>query len=106
MVKGQYNKFRELVKEQFSKITDDIKKHVELEKLTNDQIWDLENKETIYPQYYEMPKSSRSNWKHLDVRTRAIFVLRKSRAFTDKEIGDLFGITKKTVYRIFNKAAI
>lgn len=105
MVKTQFDKIRALAQEQFKKITRDIEKRRELDKIIEDQFFDDTHSDKLFPQFYEMPETNRSAWRHLDVRSRAIYVLCKSRAFTYGEIAGLFSearpTTAKSVVRVF-----
>lgn len=102
-IKGQIDEARSLIKEQFEvwkkTLGEDVAKHREAERLLRDHEFDKDHKDTLYHQYLKMPESNRHEFRHLDVRTRILYVCCKSRAFTYEELAIHFGISVSTVKR-------
>lgn len=100
---GQFERAKELFKSQLDKVKRDISNNPDIRKLADAQFFEMEHEEHLYPQYFQMPESNRSNWKHMDIETRMIYVLCKSKAFSFEEIGKFLGFDKKMVWRIYQK---
>lgn len=101
---GQFQRAKELFQSQLDKVRRDVAKNPEIRKLADEQFFEEEVDEHLYPQYFKMPESNKSNWKQMDTRTRIVYVLCKSRAFSYAEIGEFIGVDKKQAWRIYHAA--
>ncbi len=104
MIKNQLDKAKQLILEQWKKtLGKDIQKHIEAEQLLNDQIWDEKTDRRIKPQIIE---TSKKRYSHIEIKKRAIIVMRQSGEFTYEEIAILISneirqYTPKQIERIF-----
>lgn len=89
MIKGQFDRVKELALKQIREIVGDITKDADVLKLANDQFFDAHTENYIKPRIYKMPESNRSNFKELTLEQKAIYVLCKSKVFTYKEVSVL-----------------
>lgn len=86
MIQKQFKLVTDLFKEKTEKLNQDISRNKQIRDLADKQFFESEHDEYCPSHIYEMPKGNRPNFKHLDPFERAIYVLRKSNAFTYEEI--------------------
>ena len=99
MLKAQSKALLELAKEQFRKIHKDIKERREFNKLVEEHFWDEENKGFIASEHISGTKKNLQGI--INPVYRAVYVLKKSNAFTIPEIAAVLHVSERSVSRIY-----
>lgn len=104
MIKKQLSLARQLITEQWqatlgNKLNNQIKEQIE--EISREHFFDQDS----YNQNPQIIRASKKIFSYMPLKERAVFILKKSRQFSNREIGSLLGVSRSTVDRIYKSAA-
>lgn len=100
MIRSQYDKVNDHIRKQIVKIKELVEGHsnqAELDKVIEDQFFD----DVDFENHKFINRPNKKNLKHLEIKGRAVFILKRSGQFSYDELSIVFKENPKKIERMY-----